>query len=53
MNLTEKLARDILDALDTGDIERIGPLVADDFVDHGAPPWAPQGRPAICGSSAF
>jgi predicted ester cyclase len=44
MNLTEKLARDILDALDTGDIERIGPLVADDFVDHGAPPWAPQGR---------
>ena len=44
MNTTEKLARDVLDALSSGEIERVGPLVAEDFVDHGAPPWAPQGR---------
>ena len=44
MNTAEKLAREVLDALSRGDIERVGPLVAEDFVDHGAPPWAPQGR---------
>jgi predicted ester cyclase len=44
MNTAEKLAREVLDALSSGDIERVGPLVAEDFVDHGAPPWAPQGR---------
>jgi predicted ester cyclase len=44
MNTAETLARDVLDALSDGDVERVGPLVADDFVDHGAPPWAPQGR---------
>jgi predicted ester cyclase len=44
MNTTEKLAREVLDALSSGDIERAGPLVAEDFTDHGAPPWAPSGR---------
>jgi len=34
----------VLDALSGGDVERAGSLVADDFIDHGAPPWAPQGR---------
>lgn len=43
-NHAEKLAREVLNALSAGEIERVGPLVADDFVDHGAPPWAPQGR---------
>jgi predicted ester cyclase len=36
--------RDLLEALSNGDVERCGSLVAEDFVDHGAPPWAPQGR---------
>ena len=44
MNTTEQLAREVLDALSGGEIERAGPLVAEDFTDHGAPPWAPQGR---------
>jgi len=44
MHTTEQLARDVLDALNAGHIDRVGPLVAEDFVDHGAPPWAPQGR---------
>jgi predicted ester cyclase len=44
MNTAEKLAREVLDMLSSGDIERVGPLVAENFVDHGAPPWAPQGR---------
>jgi predicted ester cyclase len=44
MNTTEQLAREVLDALSGGDIERAGPLVAEDFTDHGAPQWAPQGR---------
>ncbi len=44
MTLAEKLARGVLDAMNAGDIAAVGPLVAEDFVDHGAPPWAPQGR---------
>jgi len=44
MNTAEKLAREVLDALSSGDIERAGPLAAEDFTGHGAPPWAPQGR---------
>ncbi|MEV0719145.1 ester cyclase [Asanoa sp. NPDC050611] len=44
MTLAEKLARGVLDAMNAGDIAAVGPLVAPDFVDHGAPPWAPQGR---------
>ena len=44
MNTAEQLARDVLAALSSGEIARVGPLVAEDFVDHGAPPWAPQGR---------
>jgi predicted ester cyclase len=43
MHTAEKLAREVLDALSSGDIERAGPLVAEDFIDHGAPSWAPQG----------
>lgn len=44
MNTAERLARGVIEALHAGDVERIGGLVAEDFVDHGAPPWAPQGR---------
>jgi predicted ester cyclase len=44
MNTAEKLARQVLDSLATGDVAAVGDLVTDDFVDHGAPPWAPQGR---------
>ena len=44
MTTAEKLALEVLDALNAGEIDRVGALVHDDFVDHGAPPWAPQGR---------
>ena len=44
MNTTEKLAREVIEAFHADDIDRIGSLVTEDFVDHGAPPWAPQGR---------
>ena len=44
MNTAEKLARQVLDSLNTGDVASVGDLVTEDFVDHGAPPWAPQGR---------
>ena len=44
MNTTEKLAREVIEAFHADDIARIGSLVTEDFVDHGAPPWAPQGR---------
>lgn len=44
MNTAEKLARQVLDAFTTGDVAAVGGLVTEDFVDHGAPPWAPQGR---------
>lgn len=43
-NTAETLARRVLDAFGTGDLEQVGDLVTDDFIDHGAPPWAPQGR---------
>ncbi len=44
MNIAEKLARQVLDAFGSGDVEAVVGLVTEDFVDHGAPPWAPQGR---------
>jgi predicted ester cyclase len=44
MNTAEKLSREVVDAFHANDIDRIGTLVTDDFVDHGAPPWAPPGR---------
>jgi predicted ester cyclase len=44
MNTAEKLSREVVDAFHANDIDRIGALVTDDFVDHGAPPWAPPGR---------
>jgi predicted ester cyclase len=44
LNTTEKLAREVIDAFAADDIDRIGSLVTDDFIDHGAPPWAPPGR---------
>ena len=49
MTLAEKLARGVLDAMNAGDVAAVGPLVAEDFVDHGAPPWAPQGRAGVSG----
>ena len=44
MNTAETLARQVFEAFSTGDVAAAGELVAEDFVDHGAPPWAPQGR---------
>jgi len=44
MTTAEKLALEVLDALNAGEIDRVGALVHEDFVDHGAPPWAPRGR---------
>jgi len=44
MNTAEKLARRVLESFHSGDIDAVGGLVTEDFVDHGAPPWAPQGR---------
>jgi predicted ester cyclase len=44
LTIAEKLAREVIEAFAADDIDRIGTLVTDDFVDHGAPPWAPQGR---------
>ena len=44
VNTAEKLAREVVAAFGDDDIDRIGTLVTDDFVDHGAPPWAPPGR---------
>ena len=44
MNTAEKLARQVLDAFASGNVAAVGDLVTEDFVDHGAPPWAPQGR---------
>ncbi len=44
MNTAEKLAREVIEAFRADDIARIGSLVTEDFTDHGAPPWAPQGR---------
>ena len=40
----EELALAVLDAMHAGDLARIGDLVTEDFVDHGAPPGVPQGR---------
>jgi predicted ester cyclase len=45
-NTAEKLAMQVLDALHAGDVAPLAHLVSEDFVDHGAPPWAPQGREA-------
>lgn len=44
MNKVEQLAWQVLDVLHSGEVERLAGLVSDDFVDHGAPPGAPQGR---------
>ncbi len=44
MTTAEELALGVIDAFHADDIDRIGTLVTDDFIDHGAPPWAPQGR---------
>jgi len=40
----EALARQVIAYFEAGEIERIGELVTEDFVDHGAPPWVPRGR---------
>ena len=52
MTTAEKLALEVLDALNAGEIDRVGALVHEDFVDHGAPPWAPQGRAGLPGDPA-
>ena len=44
MNTAQRLASEVMDAFHAGGIDRIGTLLSEDFVDHGAPPWAPQGR---------
>ena len=44
MNPAGHLALQVIDAFHADDIDRIGTLVTEDFIDHGAPPWAPQGR---------
>ena len=44
MDTAERLAREVIAAFNDRDYERTGTLVTADFVDHGAPPWAPQGR---------
>jgi predicted ester cyclase len=53
VNTTEKLAREVIQAFHADDLARIGTLVTDDFVDHGAPPWAPQGRAGYLQIMAF
>ena len=53
MTIAEKLALEVLDALNAGEIDRVGALVHEDFVDHGAPPWAPQGRAGYLTILAF
>jgi predicted ester cyclase len=53
VNTTEKLAREVIEAFHADDLARIGTLVTDDFVDHGAPPWAPQGRAGYLQIMAF
>ncbi|GAA0803492.1 ester cyclase [Spirilliplanes yamanashiensis] len=44
MNTAERLAREVLDTFTTGRVDDVAGLVTEDFTDHGAPPWAPQGR---------
>ncbi|GAA4864309.1 ester cyclase [Actinomycetospora straminea] len=46
MTTAEALARQVIAHFEAGEIERIGDLVTEDFVDHGAPPWMPRGREA-------
>jgi predicted ester cyclase len=46
MNTAEKLAWQVLDVLHGADVARLDRLVSEDFKDHGAPPWVPQGRAA-------
>ena len=54
MTTAEKLAREVLDALQRrGRSTAVGPLVTEDFVDHGAPPWAPQGRAGYLADPRF
>jgi predicted ester cyclase len=49
-NTAETLARRLLDLFADGEIDRIGELVTEDFVDHGAPPWMPPGRESYVGT---
>jgi ketosteroid isomerase-like protein len=46
----ETLSREVLARFAAGDIDGIGDLVTEDFVDHGAPPWVPPGRAAYVGT---
>ena len=38
MTTAEELAFEVIEAFHADDVDRIGTLVTDDFVDHGAPP---------------
>jgi predicted ester cyclase len=49
----EALARRVLAAIGTDDVEGVGALVTEDFVDHGAPPWVPHGREAYVRTLRF
>lgn len=49
-NSAEALARRVIACFESGEIDRIGELVTEDFVDHGAPPWMPTGRAAYVGT---
>jgi predicted ester cyclase len=40
---TKALAADLIDAMNTGQLDRIRDLVTDDFVDHGSPVPLPPG----------
>lgn len=50
MQTSKQLVADLIDAMNTGQLDRIGDLVTDDFVDHGSPiplPPGPDGYIAI------
>lgn len=43
MHTSQVLAADLIDAMNTGQLDRIRDLVTDDFVDHGSPVPLPPG----------
>lgn len=50
MQTSKQLVADLIDAMNTRQLDRIGDLVTDDFVDHGSPvplPPGPDGYIAI------
>jgi predicted ester cyclase len=53
MNTARQLALQVLEAMNANALDRIGPLVSEDFIDHGAPPWAPTGRAGYLQTMGF